>query len=299
MSHAQPLMELDVMKPGKLFARAENEMDTTYHIVLPQAHYTKDALSKNPQINAKDQLMQPFTVPFQQADKQGMTTCDLKATGRADQIRKNVRDRIERNEPKIETVRAVVIVTSRKGNQIPDKQLADICDLRLVPVPGILLKGITAYLTVQNFKAGKRDFEVELRVMGDITSVQLSTQPHSPIMAQGKTLQGQLAVHVKEGEVVKIKIPAQFSMKAESKQTQVERSYVHYVPGGWRTAGGRKEYDTRTDSREIWTGTNVVLRAAGVGHFAHIVETINLTAQSWASDWLAGPPPPPFYHNVC
>jgi hypothetical protein len=30
-----------------------------------------------------------------------------------------------------------------------------------------------------------------------------------------------------------------------------------------------------------------------------VKRSIVLTAEDWASDWLVGPPPPPFYHNNC
>jgi hypothetical protein len=289
--------ELDLTKPGKLFAKAMNEMDTTFHVVMSKPNYTKAHLSQNPQIAPADMLMSPFTVPFAQADKEGFTFCDLEATGRAGEIMKKVKERA--GQGKIDMVKAIVIVTARKGNAIPDKQLADVKELKLIPIPSITLKPVVDFITVQNFKAGKRDFIVELSVTGNITQVQLTTAPSSPIMAQGKTLQGALALHVQEGQKYEIKVPAQLTMKGETQQRAVPRTYVRYVPGGWRTAGGRVETDNQSFSREVWTGTNVTLKAQGVGHCANIMESVHLRAESWASDWLAGPPPPPFYHNVC
>ena len=71
------LEELDLTKPGKLWAMPEYETDTTIYLVAPKPAYTKDELVKNPVIAKGDQLMEPFKVAHNQLDKEGRAVLDL------------------------------------------------------------------------------------------------------------------------------------------------------------------------------------------------------------------------------
>ena len=56
--------DLDLSKPGKFWAIAKNENTLTFHVTLAKPHYTKAALTANPQIAPADELMQPWSASF-------------------------------------------------------------------------------------------------------------------------------------------------------------------------------------------------------------------------------------------
>ncbi|HVY62618.1 MAG TPA: hypothetical protein VHF22_13240 [Planctomycetota bacterium] len=309
--------ELDLSKPGKLWAAVENEATTTFHLVLPQAGYTKDALSKNPAINPADELMTPFSLSHDAVAKDGVAVLDLEASGRAAEIMDRLTKRYDAGGAKVDKVKGVVLVTAKDGNKVPDKQLAEVKDFTLIPIPIINLKGQTTYVTVQNFKNGVRNFVVQLSVMGPIREVELTTAPGATISVNGQS-GATVKTAVDEGKNFTVNIAVPFVQRNEQKQEMVERAYIHYgnyEPGGWNsyagmlgwiagaTAVGRGEstarYMPQTYTREIWEGAQVTLRATGTGLFAGIRKSVVLTAESWANAWLAGPPPPPFYHSCC
>lgn len=316
---------LDLMKPGKLWASAENEETTTFYLVTPDAKYTKDKLTTNPVIAPGDQLMKPWSVSAQDADQQqGRAVLDLAASGRAKEILERLNQRFEQGLPPLRTVLGVVVVTAGKQNRIPAKHLADVIEFELGPLPQLRLAPVTDFVTVQNFKAGKRNFEIDV-VTQSLGEVELTTSPDAAIqVAGGPQGRGKVRFRAEDGRKYRVIIPASLDMRQERQQVQVPPSYKRWVPGGWRTPGVRATYDphsgawvvhpddvhklvvagerrfgTRTDTREIWQGGDVTLTATGTGDLAGIRRSIKLRAESWASAWLKGPPPPPFSHNIC
>jgi hypothetical protein len=303
--------ELDLSKPGKFWAAVENESTTTFHLVLPQAGYTKDALSKNPAINPADDLMTPFSVPHTAVAQDGVAILDLAASGRAEEIMAKLADRYDRGGAKVDKVKAVVVVTAKDGNKIPDKQLAEVKDFTLIPIPVIKLKGVTTYVTVQNFKGGMKNFVVQLSVMGPVKEVELTTAPGAQISVNGQS-GNTVKTAVEEGKQYTVNIAAPFVQRNEQMQQMIERTYIHYgrvtswadygKGGGFAgTFNGQSHarYMPQSYSREVWDGGQVTLRATGTGLFSGIRQSVVLTAENWAAAWLAGPPPPPFYHNCC
>lgn len=235
--------ELDLSAPGKLKAKVENQNTATFHIVVPQAHYTKDALSKNPNIAPADQLMSPFTVPASAVGHDGIATFDLNATGRAKELIAKVDERIKQGK-KPDTVRAIVIAHAKQGNCVPPQQLAEVKDLKLIALPTISLtppastSGKT-YITVQQYKAGTKNFALELIVTGPIAEVALTTEPAVHIGATpGGSGQGRLHLPVKEGQKYQISVPTPFKVRQESQGPQVRalvsrwEGYIHRNPLG-------------------------------------------------------------------
>ncbi len=301
----EELEELDLTKPGKLWAKAECEKDTIFHLVMPQAGYTKENLSKNPSINPRDELMRPWTVPFTGEDKEGMTYCDLDASGRAAEIMNNLAQLYEQGVPRVETVRGVYIATARDGNRVPDNQVAETKDFKLVTIPTVGLKvtgpndPFISYLTVQLYKTGKKDFKVELHVSGPVTEVQLTTTPASPMKTSlGPSGNGTLVLPIQEGQKCVITIPAPFKQRLEQRTERRRKPYIHYYPGGWRSAGDRDMLQAHME-REVWDGGIITLRAAGTGAYKNIIRSVKLEAVAWGAAWVWKDMPPPFYHNAC
>jgi hypothetical protein len=211
---------LDLSAPGKLKAMVENQSTATFYIVVPQAHYTKDALSRNPTIAAADQLMSPFTVPANAVGADGSIMLDLNATGRGKELIAKVDERIKAGK-KPDMVRAIVIAKAKADNHVPPQQLAEVQDLKLITLPTIALAppantaGKT-FVTVQQHKAGVKNFSVELKVTGPITEVALTTEPAMHIKATpGGEGQGRVHLAVKEGTTYQIAVPLPFKMKRE------------------------------------------------------------------------------------
>lgn len=286
---------LDLAKPGKLWATAENDDTATFHLVLPKPEYTKDRLDANPSVNPRDQLMKPFAVPFNQRDAQGRAVLDLDKTGRAKEILDKIGQLYDQGHAAIDKVLGIVVVTARSGNRIPIKHLAELLDFELKPIPHIAMRGVKELVTVQNFKAGQKDFVVEVTPIGPFTHLELSTSPARPLRVEGGPSGNKVTVPVSDGKKLIVKIAAPLTSRTQTRRVAVPRTYKRFVPGGWR----RGEVDYRTDSMEEWTGGDVTLRAQGTGNFASINKTIKLRAEAWASGWLLGPPPPPFAHNIC
>ncbi len=286
--------ELDLSAPGKFKAKVENQNTATFYIVVPQAHYTKDALSKNPNIAPADQLMSPFTVPANAVGHDGVAMFDLNASGRAKELIAKVDERIKAGK-KPDTVRAIVIAHAKQGNCVPPQQLAEVKDLKLVALPTISLappantSGKT-YITVQQYKAGTKNFSVELSVTGPITEVALTTEPATHVKATpGGEGQGRVHVPVKEGTNVQITVPTPFKVKQEE-QGRVRAlinchpPYFHRNPLGqpWEVI---KPHHANGESRCIqvvvsgtwprccwgycYTTQSATQRGSGCCHFCH------------------------------
>lgn len=310
---------LDLKQPGLFWARAENEDTSTFHLVMPEAKYTKDKLSKNPHIHPGDQLMSPWRVSYKQLDKQGRAVLNLAASGRVNEIMRKLDERFRKGKPPPKKVRGVVVVTQRAGNKAPPKFLVDVQDLDLKFTALLNLVGVRAFVTVQNFKHGWKEFFCDLSVAGAINSVEVSTTPACSMRVDGGPAgKGKIQVPVKEGPKYRIRIAVPFNVRKDTRKIKVPPPYKTWIQGGWRTQGAHANWDpkigawvvpdselhkvpahmrthTRTDSREIWTGGDVTIRASGMGQ----TKTVKLRAESWSSAWLTGPPPKPFYHNVC
>jgi len=314
---------LNLLKPGKLWATAENEETTTFHLVIPKDAYTKDRLTANPAINSADELMQPWTVSWQDAEKAGRAELDLgsKKTGRAKQIIGKLSKRFEQGLPPIKSVRGIVLVTARKGNRVPAKQLADVIDFDLGPLPKLKLTAVKKYVTAQQFKRGTKHFLFDL-VAQSVGQVQLVTSPGVKIsVAGGPSGNGKVQFAAQDARKYRVQVAVPFRVKKESHSIQVPPAFKVWRRNGWRTGGRTAHYDarrrawvmdqpgpvpgitpahtTQKQTMETWTGGDVTVTASGVGDFSGFRQSVKCRAESWASGWLNGPPPPAFRHNVC
>jgi hypothetical protein len=293
--------ELDLTRPGKLYCKAEWERETTFYLVIPQKSYTKNSLTLKPHIDPKDELMRPWTVSAEQAkkDKEDMAYCDLAESGRAQEIMDTLAQRYERGEPKVETVRGVYLAKAAQGND-PQPQVAEIKDFKLIPIPGIFLKDtadkppLQTYVTVPTFKAGVKNFTVELKTTGLVTDVEISCEPACDISVEPGGAKGKGKVTAKTDETKKytISVAVPFTMREE--HTTVSHPFTWHGYDCWYRAAY-----TETQAREIWTGADVTLRVAGTGKYKNIVKSVRLRAENWASGWLSRTPPPPLRHNHC
>ncbi len=291
------LQDLDLLNPGKLWATAEHQKDVTFHILFPDDDATKEKLKDG--IDPSLDMIQPMTVPYTAVDANGVAYFDLDGTGRAADMLNNLTKYYEQGGDDIKTVKAVVFATAREGNKIPEKSVVDIMEMNLVAVPIIMLKPVKDYVTVQQFKGGMKNFEAEVKFKGPITEAEFSVSPDAELQVGDAKGKGKQVVPVKEGETYKVTMAVPFTQGKETRQEAVPRRYQIYYPWGWRTAGGRREYDYRTDTRETWKGGKFTLTVAGTKANAKAKQSIIFTAEDWAAEWLNGPPPPPFYHNNC
>ena len=293
---ADELQEIDLMKPGKLWATAEHQSLVAFHLVMPKADYTKDKMKDKADIKPEDELMSPFIVAAGDVDGLGVANFDLGESGRAQEVMGKLTEKYEKGEKTLEKIRGVVVAFAADGNKVPDKQAVEVIDFKLIAIPVIILKPLEAYVTVQNFKGGKKEFKAQVEVRGPIKEVELSCEPGAMItVSTGQSGEGKVKFPVKEGEVYTVTLPVKFTQKSDSQQRAVPRSYLHWIPGGWR----RGEMSQQTFTREIWEGGFTTRKAAGTGAASGVVHQLQLKAEAWASDWLAGPPPAPFYHNNC
>jgi hypothetical protein len=290
---AEELQELDLLNPGKLWATAEHQKDVTFHILFPDKEATKEKCKEA--IDPGLDMIQPMTVPFTACDANGVATFDLEGTGRAADMLNNLTKYYAEGGENIATVKAVVFATAREGNKIPEKTLVDIMEMNLLAVPIIMLKPTKAYVTVQQFKGGMKNFEAEVKFKGPITEAEFSMAPDVEFEVAGKKGKGKQVIPVKEGETYKISMPVPFVQGNESRQVAVPRTYQLVYPWGWR----RGEVDYRSDTREKWTGGKWTLTIAGTKANAKVKQSCILEAVDWGAEWLVGPPPPPFYHNNC
>ena len=293
---ADDIQEIDLMKPGKLWATAEHQTAVVFHLVMPKDNYTKDKMKDKPDIAADDELMSPFTVPASGVDPLGVANFDLGDSGRAAEVMGKLTEKYEKGEKTLEKIRGIVVAFADESNKIPDKHVVEVMDFKLIAIPIIILRKVQDYVTVQNFKGGMTVFKAEIEVKGPITEVELSCAPDREMtVSTGQKGKGKLKFPVKEGEKYQVTMPVNFTKKGESSQRAVPRTYIHWIPGGWR----RGETSMQAFTREIWDGGFSTLTAQGTGPAVGVKHTLKMKAESWASDWLAGPPPPPFYHNNC
>lgn len=281
--------ELDLLKPGKLYAKSQWESATTFHLVVPQAGYTKNKLTLNPTINPMDDLMRPWSVPHAEAekDKDLMTYCDLDASGRAAEIMKNLTERYERGEKRVDKVLGVYIAAARPGCGGSDPQVAEVKNFKLKAIPTITLKPgenthPQTYVTVPNFKAGVKEFKVELTVMGPIETIELSTDPAGKITAApGGSGEGKLEIPVEEGKKYVISVPVPLTLTSSQSRTDYWDDYY----AGY--------------TLETWAGGNITLWAKAMGAAKGIMRTVKLRAESWASGWLQTTPTVRYRHTHC
>jgi len=298
------LEELDLTKPGKLWAMPEYETDTTIYLVAPKPAYTKDELVKNPVIAKGDQLMEPFKVAHNQLDKEGRAVLDLEKSGRAKAVIGELEKRIQANQ-KLDVIRAVFLATAADGNHIPDKQAVETIDFNVAAIPTLTLLGQTVYVTVVNFKGGTKEFVSEVKITAPMKEVKVTVEPGNDISAStGQKGSGTLVLPMKEGQPVSLRIPVKFNMTAEERSVvriPEPGHYRSYHPGGWRTNMGANNPDAYNDvqRQEVWKGQTFTLKVTGTGPYEGIVKSVQLRAEDWAAGWLWKNPPRVFGHNVC
>lgn len=274
---------IDFTQPGRLWAKAEFQKDVTFRLVFPRDEYTKAQLTQNPQIRPGDDLIPPFTAPYKTADKDGICSCDLGESGRAQAALEKL-DKLFQAGESIEKVRAIYIATARDGNRIPEARIAEVKDFKLAPVPSIALRGLGnpvevaphtegTYVTVKQFKAGKKFHEAELTVKC-LKEVQITTSPAAQIQVEGGPQgNGSLTMPVEGGRAYKVKVATLH--KVTGKQSRAGRKtypvFQNWISGGWQTGYvGQGEYDAvrkgwkcagETDARRVrgpapgWTNT--------------------------------------------
>lgn len=312
---AAEVEELDLTKPGKLWAKAENEGMTVFHLVIPQAQYTKNKLTLNPTINPMDELMRPLTISKQDAakDKDDIAWCDLDLSGRAKEIMDKLSERYARGEPRVEKVLGVYIAMAADGNRIPDAQAAEVKEFKLVTIPSISLKPAFLNLHPNNVQGtccacplkGKKQFELELNVTGDVSEVELTAIPTPSFpdpqitATPGGGGKGKATIKTKEGTKVAITVSADFKVQDVVETKSVPVIYDRVVPGGWRTSGGRWDYGPQTGKRSVWTGGFITFRATGTGKYKNLINAVSLKMETFQYGWIATGLPPHFYHNVC
>ncbi len=110
--------QVDLQDLGIVCATADYAKDYTFYLLVDRAHYTPEALEKNPAcIAPADLLFQSSPIP----DKDGMAECDLSAHSRAitDKYNGDTKGKL------------AVIATSQATNKDPHKKLAivEACEL--------------------------------------------------------------------------------------------------------------------------------------------------------------------------
>lgn len=239
---------IDFTKPGRLWANAQFEKDVRFHLVIPQAGYNKAQLTANPTINPMDDLIAPYTVPFQNANKDGMVFCDLNDAGRAQAAMAKIDVMIQSTGKAPEKIRAVYIATAAEGNRIPDARVVEVKDFKVIPIPSINLKGLGnpvevkphtegTYITVKHFKAGKKHHEVELTAVG-MKEVLLTTTPPTQIIVEGGPQgTGKLTLPVEQGKPYKIKVATLHKIGGrQTRKKQVPAYFLVLHPWStWRT----------------------------------------------------------------
>jgi hypothetical protein len=281
---------LDLIRPGKFWAAAENEETTTFHLVIPSAKYTREALTANPTIHPSHDLMPPFSVSHRDLDDQGRAILDLKASGRANKIVETLDRRFQNGQSAITRARAVVIATARKGNRVPSKQLADTFDFTLPATPRMRVSEVRTYVTVSQFKNGQREFLVDVTAQ-TLNEVEVSVSNGASIRVDGAGAGRTVKVPIPGGRKFRVRIPVPLTVRNESRTTRAGRRWTRY--DCWYYPAHNK-----TSTREIWTGGDITLKIQGKGGIA-INKSVRLRAESWASGWLNRTPPPRLRHNHC
>jgi hypothetical protein len=277
---------LDLTTPGTLWAKVQNEVTTTFHLVLAKPGYTKDALLNNPTVDPKDDLMKPFAFNFKDVGKDGLAKVDL-AGARAVEIMSGLGERYERGEARVKAVKALYIARARDGNRIPKAQDVEIKEFELKTIPTITLKpgenvNNQTFVTVPNFKNGVNQFRVELTVTGPVEQIELSTDPAAQITSTiGGKANGKLVIPITEGQKAIITIPVPLVMT----NRQTRQDYWDDYTAGY--------------TLEEWRGGDIVLWARGLGAAAGLAKSVKLHAESWASGWLLTTPTYRYRHTHC
>lgn len=291
--------QLDLTKPGRIWAIPEFEATTTFHMLVPQGKYTKDAIIANPSIiSPADQLMAPFSVPTSGLTKDGKAEFDLKKTNRGKEIMDKIEARMKQGEL-LGVVRSVIIASAKDGNRNPPKQAVEVLDLDVLPVPTITLTPTDGFITIQNWNAGRKAFKVDLMVAGPLSEVILEITPAKNINTSAGVNGGaKIKIPVKAGQKVAITIPDIIVYTKNTRTVYQDRQYHHYVPGGWRT-NNRMNFYNAVYEQESYVGGDFTLRASGTGFFQGVFKTVQLRAETTYGQWLEKNPPPPLGHNVC
>jgi hypothetical protein len=294
--------ELDLTKPGVLWAKVENEGTTTFYLVTDNATYTEQFLDGNGQVNPQDLLMKPFAVSFQDAQKDGMAKCDL-GKGRAAEIMANLSERYARGEKRVEKVKALYVAKARDGNKIPASIISKVKPFALKAIPTITLSpgentNDKTFVTVNRFKAGVKEFTVEIKVTGPLDEVELKTDPPQDMTVGGQKGKGKLTIKLQEGgtQTIKVAVPLKAEVKKQTINHPATRWGCHpsHCPGNY----GRDAW-TETQEQEFWNAANITLFASGTGGMSGVTKSLKLRAEGWGSAWLSKTPPPGVRHNHC
>lgn len=158
------MIEIDLEKPDKLLASAENAKDYTFLLVLPKPAYTKEALEQNPNcVAAADLLFKSPAVP----DENGKASFDLAAKA------KEIKDKL--TEAKTEA-RAVLLGTEKSA--LARRKVVIEPVILKKDANSIKLKGLVAQVAAQNWVAYHHPILfVEMVVKGEIREVIYDVTP--------------------------------------------------------------------------------------------------------------------------
>lgn len=198
--------ELDLTKPGKIWAIPEYESTTTFYMVVPNENNTKAKLIASAQ-PPSDQLMPPFPVAHTALDKDGKAVFDLQKSGRAKNIMDQLEAKLNANQP-IHNIRAVIMADMAPGNHQPDKVAVETIDFSVAAFPIITLNGKVVKATAQQVKSGQvREFQAEFRATLPMKEVKVSISPEVDIEVNGQKGKGSITIPVKEGQAYPVKVP--------------------------------------------------------------------------------------------
>lgn len=223
--------ELDLTKPGKIWATPEYETTTKFYVVVPDDKYTKAKLladpMKPPTIPPTDQLMGVFEVPHAKLDKEGRAVLDLQQSGKAKEIMNKIEERVGKGQ-QTPLLRVVIIADHAEGNHLPAKFAVETLDFAVASFPIIILTSPKSVLTPEEFRSGTRSLTAEFRATAPMKEVKVSINPKAEFTVNGQKGNGELVIPVKDGQPNKLEMPITIDKKDVVLLTPAEKQDFQY-----------------------------------------------------------------------
>jgi hypothetical protein len=288
-----PTLDLDA--PGTLWVATANQETNTFHIVLPKDKYTSDALNANPTVDPGDQLISPWSASWKDAQATGVTSLDLAASGKVQEIKNKLDQLYQAGQDPPTTVKAIVIATAKDGNKLPDRVLTNVIDMNLVHAHELRLAGNRTYVTAGQWQAGTRDFLVQITTKG-ISQIQLSTSVgNANIWPDSGAPRGTtITIPASDAAPVTVHVDVLFTQSTDYQY--IGHAQITYSWDYWKPAW------TERQMRTVFSGKTFTLTATGTGGGGSVTKSIQLQAEAWAamSGWMTDPavkaPPNVYYH---
>ena len=298
------LQVLDLDAPGKLWASTEHEEMNTFFLVMPEAKYTADKLSKDPAVEPPHMLMSPWSASAKDADPNGVVTLDLVQSGKAKEILATLDRMYQDGQELPKTVKAIVIATAKDGNKIPAKQLAEVVELELAQTHEIRMKGKPRgavdplYVTADAWKKGTVDFLVEVTPLG-LDEIELTvSNGKSKLWVEGGEKTDKLVLKTKDrdNDAFVVHVEVQFTKTQE--QRAVYHPQITFAWDRWKPAF------YSYDKRDVITGQEFTIDAVGKSRGDPVKKSVKLRCEAWAanSDWMvdnSSGPPQVYCHPHC